>query len=56
MSVINADVLKVDDTEVMLYESHLEGHEGKLFARTVNDKVLTDEDIGEGAGRLHGQP
>jgi hypothetical protein len=45
MSVIDNDVLKVHDTEVMLYESHLEGYEGKLFARTVNDKVLTYEDV-----------
>ncbi|MDR2632303.1 MAG: DUF4469 domain-containing protein [Treponema sp.] len=45
MSVIDDDVLKVHNTDVMLYESHLEGHKGKLFARTVNDKVLTDDDV-----------
>jgi hypothetical protein len=45
MSVIDDDVLKVHDTEVLLYESHLEGYEGKLFARTLNDKTLGYKDI-----------
>jgi hypothetical protein len=45
MSVIDDDVLKTHDTEVLLYESHLEGYEGKLFARTMHDKILTYEDV-----------
>jgi hypothetical protein len=45
MSVIDENILKVHNTEAMLSESYPEGYKGKLFARTVNDKVLTDNDI-----------
>ncbi|MDR1232024.1 MAG: DUF4469 domain-containing protein [Spirochaetaceae bacterium] len=37
------------DTAVNLYESHLEGYEGKLFARTVNDQIIGYERICDSA-------
>jgi hypothetical protein len=42
VSVIDDDALKTRDTEARLYGSHLEGCEGKLFARTVNGVVTKD--------------
>jgi hypothetical protein len=45
MSVLDQVVLGPHDTEVLLYESHLEGYEGKLYARTLNDETVGYEKI-----------
>jgi hypothetical protein len=45
MTVFDEDVLKMRDTVVELHETHLEGYEGKLFAKTVNGKMRTFEDV-----------
>jgi hypothetical protein len=45
MTVFDEDVLKMHDTVVELHETHLEGYEGKLFAKPVRNRVLSFEAV-----------
>jgi hypothetical protein len=44
-SFVRGNVLKMHDTEVLMYESHLKGQEGLFFALTRNNQVFDYEDV-----------
>jgi hypothetical protein len=44
-SVTDIFELAEHNTDILMYESHMKGHEGLYFARTKNDKTLTIKDV-----------
>jgi hypothetical protein len=49
-SFVWGDVLKMHDTEVLMYESHLKDQEGLYIALTKNNQVFDYEDVCVSAG------
>jgi hypothetical protein len=49
-SFVRGDVLKMHDTEVLMYESHLKDQEGLYIALTKNNQVFDYEDVCVSAG------